>query len=199
MEYEQKIVEAIEEGKIVRVTEHYARREGLPILRRSPSMDALSQHSLPEEKMRKLKSEYKLDIHETLKKKPSWKEKQVMSELLENFNWIIRTERRKKNISRSQLAKMVGESEDDIKMLEYGVLPKDDFILINKVQQALNVNLRKDGKDFSKSLPDLMRNAQPGQRTSVLDRLKKLKEAEKQKAQSGSLSGSEIEILDEEI
>ena len=42
-------------------------------------------------------------------------------------------------------------------MVEAGFLPSNDFVLINKVQQALGINLRKDKKDFSKSANEMMK------------------------------------------
>lgn len=190
MSYDEKIVEAIEDGKIVRVPESYARRESLPILRRSAVEEMSKNPQQVQEKNKRMQSDYKVDIMEKLKKKTSWKEKQVLSELLENFNWIIKTERRKKGLTRKQVAQMISESEDNIKMLEYGTLPTDDFVLINKMQKFYGVNLRKDGKDFSQSAQDLMR------KTS--ERNAQFKVPSKKDAPEEKISGDEIQIIDDE-
>ncbi len=190
MSYEERIVEAIEDGKIVRVTENYARREGIPILRRPETLQ--QRTPLPPEKVKKIQAEFKTDLMDALKKKPSWKEKQVLSELVENFHWKIKTERMKRGLTRKQLASMLNEKEEKIKLIEYGTMPSEDFVLINKIQNVLKINLRKDGKDFSQSINDLMKKTEAeSKRTFVLEQLKKQKEK--------SNSKSEIEILDNEI
>ncbi len=64
-------------------------------------------------------------------------------DLIENFHWIIMRERRAKHISREQFAKDIAESETLIKMIEQGVLPENDNLIINKIEGYLSVNLRK--------------------------------------------------------
>ncbi len=183
--YEDNTVEAIEEGKIVKVPESYARREGLPILRRSLSQTY--QQKIPSylEKKERPKTESRIDFMSKLKKSPTWKEKQVLSELINNWQWHIRTERRKKGITRKQLAELVNETESNIKMLEFGCLPSEDFVLINKVQKVLGINLRKDQKDFNQSLQDMMQSKEP---TKV-----------KTNQSADELLGKDIDILDKEF
>ncbi|MEK6800728.1 MAG: helix-turn-helix domain-containing protein [Nanoarchaeota archaeon] len=180
----EKMVEAIEDGRIVSVTENYAKRENLPILKRETIKEIKNfgdpkVGKVPTSMMGKGK-EHPLEY---LKKPMNWKEKQVLSELIENFHWHIRTERRKKGVTRKQLSKMIGESEESIEKIEFGVLPSTDFVLINKIQQALSINLRKDGKDFSKSVSQMIPKDS-----------KKQGENEKFKHIS---SNREIEILDD--
>ena len=192
MNFEQdntnEFVEAIEEGKIVRVSEKYAKREGLPILRKQQVIQFQRTTSqLHQTKLKSMLEQDKRHPTDYLKRKPEWKEKQVISELVDNFNWTIKSERRKKGITRSQLAKLINEPENNIKMLEFGVLPSPDFLLINKIQNALNINLRKDGRDFSKPpASDILSQA----KTKMMK-----KEDEKEKT---SVSGAEIEIDYEE-
>lgn len=149
----ERLVVAIEDGRIVRVSEDYARREGLTILRR-PSY--AQDKSTSEAEKKKNMQEFRPHILDTLKKPVGWKEKQVLSELVDNFHWLIKTERKKRNLSRSQLAKIIEEPEDVIKILEFGKLPSNDFVILNKVQKTLNINLRKDGRDFSRSIKDMI-------------------------------------------
>src|SRR3989344_3162070 len=177
----ERIVEAIEDGRIVRVSEDYARREGLTILRR-PSY--AQDKSTSETERKKITQEFRPHILDTLKRPTGWKEKQVLSELVDNFHWLIKIERKKRNLSRSQFAKTIEESEDAIKILEFGKLPSNDFIILNKVQKALNINLRKDGKDFSRSIKDMV------------DENKKMKKSAP--AEKDSLLGGDIEIIGED-
>jgi len=182
---ETMFVEAIEDGKIVSVSEKYAREEGLPILRR-PSVKPLHPSPAQEPQSTKdIRKESRLDFLDRLKKPADWKEKQVLNELLENFHWHIRVERKKKGITRKNLAQMVGESEETIRTIEYGRLPIKDFVLVNKIQSALKINLRKDGKNYN----------QPA--SEMLERPKKF--SLKNQDSQNDLSGSDIEILEDEI
>ncbi len=146
----ERIVEAIENGKIVSVSESYARRESLPILKRPQINRNSEEHKNVGKVPTSMMMRGKEHPMEYLKKPHTWQEKQVLSELVENFHWVIRSERRRKGITRKQLSKLSGESEESIQKLEFGILPSPDFVLINKIQQALGVNLRKDGRDFNK-------------------------------------------------
>ena len=76
----------------------------------------------------------KINLKEEIKPRP---------DLIENFHWVIMRERRAKHISREQFAKDLGESETLIKMVEQGVLPENDNLIINKIEGYLNINLRK--------------------------------------------------------
>ena len=51
-------------------------------------------------------------------------------------------------MSRKQVASSIACTENDLKMMENGVLPSNDFVLVNKLQSYYSINLRKDGKDF---------------------------------------------------
>ena len=146
-DYMGKMVDAIEDGKIVRVTEEYAKQEGLFILRK-PKQPFDPNEIATRNAIKKRFSEEKSYDLESLRRPLGWSKTQVVLELVENFQWQISTARRSKNISRRQLANAVGESENTIKMLENGILPYNDFILLNKVQEYLGINLRKDGKTF---------------------------------------------------
>ena len=104
----QDYVEAIEEGKIVKVTEEYAKLEGLPILRRYTPQKV-------QEKKKQEKTTYLLfdDFRKPLKPKS-----QVLLELIENFHWQISKKRREFGLTRRQLAQKINEPEYYIKMLE---------------------------------------------------------------------------------
>lgn len=187
MEDPYKIVEAIESGKIVKVPEFYAKREGLIILKK-PEIQPSPSPSYLEEKQERTKS-----LTDYMKKKPDWREKQVMSELVENFHWQIRAARRQKGLSRKQLARLANASDEDLQVLESGRLPTNDFILINKVQKALNLNLRNDGKDFTSTTEEILEKAK--QKQMQKERIRQLTRRDNE----SQISGQEIEILDDEI
>ena len=184
----QDYVEAIEEGKIVKVTEEYAKLEGLPILRRYTPQKV-------QEKKKQEKTTYLLfdDFRKPLKPKS-----QVLLELIENFHWQISKKRREFGLTRRQLAQKINEPEYYIKMLENGILPKDDFVIINKIQSALNINLRKDQKDFSQSPRSLIKD-EPKQEKSRQKEITKEKDENKLQTNDkelNDLTGSDVEIIE---
>ena len=99
---DQDIVEAIEEGKIVRVSESYAKREGLPILRKSrliPAQEKVISQEAKKTIQKEFRDERSKRLLDYLRKPVDWKEKQVILELIPNFNWEIAKARRTKAIS----------------------------------------------------------------------------------------------------
>lgn len=174
-------VEAIEEGKIVRVSEKYAIMEGLPILKK------------PQIKIKKPRPDPNEEEHLTLEdfRKPlNWQKSQVISELVENFHWKISKKRKELGLTRKQVATAIAETENNIKLIENGILPKSDFIIINKLQSYLKINLRKDQQDFSRQMRDLIEQNQKASN--------KEKDTQKQKHLTGteSLLGDDIEIIE---
>lgn len=172
---ENELVEAIEEGRIVKVSEDYAKREGLPILRKQQPKITKPQKKETEEK--------RLFIDD-LRKPLNWKKSQVMAELVDNFQWEVAKKRRQLGITRKQLAASISEPEYVLKLIENGILPKDDFIIINKLQARLNLNLRKDKKDF----------IQPAR--NLLDEQKE--EAREPIQENENLLGNDIQPIDED-
>ncbi len=152
---ELEYVEAIEDGRIVKVTEYYARREGLFILRKVSGEEISKPKIQPYElkTRRERKEEEKLRF-EDFRKPLNWRKNQVISELKDNFQWSVVSERKRRNMTRKQLADKVGVSENEIKLIENGLLPANDFVLVNKIQSTLGINLRKDGNNFTSSARD---------------------------------------------
>jgi ribosome-binding protein aMBF1 (putative translation factor) len=180
----ERLVEAIEEGKIVRVSENYARKEGPPILRK-PKLVQIQETvpKIPEK--RKSKDDEKLNqlSHDLSKRPLNWRKNQIFDELVENFHWQISKARKSLGLTRKQLADLINEKEETIKMLEYGTLTVNDFVLINKVQAILGINLRKDKLDINKSMHDMIKEGEP---------------FHEKKIEEETLSGSEIEIFEDE-
>jgi len=151
---EEIFVEAIEDGKIVRVSESYAKREGLPIIKKS-KMQEMQERIMQQGPLSKnIQEERQKLIY--ARPHSNWKDRQIVSELKENFHWHIRIARKNRGLSRKQLAKLINEPEESIKLLESGILPTKDFVLINKIQEKLGLNIRKDGKDYTKSLGEMI-------------------------------------------
>ena len=147
----ENLVEAIEDGKIVKVTEDYARKEGLLVIKRPELKPKFEKSNKMDPRSGMLRFE--------LYRRPLRKvQNNVLASLLENFHWVITQKRKQRGLTRKQFAQVLGETEETIKFLENGILPADDYILINKVQSYLGVNLRKDGIDFDKPVRQLIRD-----------------------------------------
>ena len=149
---DRDLVEAIEEGKIVRVTERYARLEGLPVLRKTK----IELQTPKIQTLIKNKQEQTLSLDDL--RKPL-KPNQVTSELIDNFHWEISKRRRQLYLTRKQLADKINEPENNLKLIENGVIPANDFKIINKIQNMLQINLRKDQKDFAQSPRSLLKES----------------------------------------
>jgi ribosome-binding protein aMBF1 (putative translation factor) len=155
-------VDAIEEGKIVRVSEEYARREGLLIIRKKVESNPVLQ-PVPLGQLRRAERRAKPQVEE-FRKPLDYRKNNVIAELKENFQWDITKKRREKNLSRRQLAFMVGESEDVIISLENGFLPRDDFVLLNNVERVLGINIHKNATPATVTLNQLSKS-QPHKET----------------------------------
>lgn len=138
---EKKIVEAIHEGRIIKVYEEDAIREGLFILKKYEEKPAFAVKGKEEEK--------KL-LFDDFRKPLRWKSNNVAAELKENFHWDIVRKRKDRGLGRKQVASAIGCSENDLKSLENGILPSNDFVLINRLEQYYKINLRK-GSGFNES------------------------------------------------
>ena len=179
-------VDAIEEGKIVRVHKDYALKEGLLILRKSLATSGLS--SVEEKKKKEVEvHSSKVPRMEEFRKELSWKKSSVVQDLVDNFHWEISKRRRERGISRTQLAKLTGVHEREIRMLETGIVPHEDFVLINKIQEILVVNLRKDKQDYVGSMRALVDE-------SNSESVEKKKE--KKSEDKGELFGEGIELVE---
>ncbi len=165
MSYKEPVyVEAIRDGEIIRVPESVALEEDLFILRKlggTPQQQKpLSQFMTPVAKKESvvsarggasLFSEWKLG-------KFGVKKNNVIQDLVPNFHWQISSNRKQKNLTRHKLAEMIRASENDVKMIELGELPADDFVLISRIEQLFGINLRKHGASIaSVSLADLQK------------------------------------------
>lgn len=182
----EKQVDAIKEGKIVRVSEAYARKENLLILRK-PKITQI-QENVPKipQRTKEEREEKKNKLSLDLTKRPlNWRKNQIFDELIENFHWKISKIRKNMGLTRKQLANLVKEKEETIKLLEYGTLIVNDFVLINKVQDVLGINLRKDKLDINKSMHDMIKTDSE-ETEELID------------SDAENLHGSDIQIFDDD-
>jgi ribosome-binding protein aMBF1 (putative translation factor) len=76
---------------------------------------------------------------------------QTPSDIIPNFHWTIQRIRRARKISREEFAKGIGEPESTVRMIEQGLLPEENYKIINKIEGFLKISLRKQG---SSGFPD---------------------------------------------
>lgn len=210
----EKLVEAIKEGEIVRVFESQARQEELFILRRVPEISeaAVTETKTPASRTLDLTSKYKDGLRRDVPRVETWrkapyKRNNVVNELKENFHWDILKKRRVIGLSRKQLANRVGESEDKLKIVESGNLPEDNFSLVIKIEQALQINLRKDKPlNSGVTLAELQKMDEPKARfemdkASGLDKEKtrSMKAVERVKAGKDEREEKEESVFGEDI
>lgn len=148
----KRYVDAIEDGKIVRVSEEYAKKEGLFILQK---LDEKKEISSSNYQRKEQKNEVFIGMN-SLRRPLRRNENDLTSSLVDNFHWIILEKRRSKNMTRKQLAIALSVNENDLKMVENGILPSRDYVLIRKIEEFFGINLRKDSIN-APSLMDLDR------------------------------------------
>lgn len=186
------MVDAIDDGRIVRVPEKYAIREGLPILRKKEFsfLAGPEKQEVMKEVSRKERSQS--DRMDILRRPLKKLQNNVLASLVDNFHWQIIGKRREFGLRRKQVAERISVSENDIKMIENGVLPKDDFVLINKIEQLFGVNLRKEGMPAGKSASF----SKGDKLIEVPKRLTRFeqRQLERQKEEQERLTGNGIEI-----
>ena len=141
IDYSTPMVDAIEEGRIVRVSAEYAKREGLLILRKTVEEVKQVVPGKKEDNTRKNKGFIGM---EDLRKPLSIKNNELMKELIENFHWTLVQKRKARSMTRKKLADTIGETEVNVKMIENGVLPANNFILVNKLENFYGISLRKN-------------------------------------------------------
>ena len=141
IEYSEALVDAIEDGRIVRVSADYAQREGLLVLRKPIEDVKPASSGKREDTIRKNKGFIGM---EDLRKPLSTKNNEILRELIENFHWTLVQKRKGRLLTRKKVADALGESELNIKMIENGVLPANNFILINKLESYYGISLRKN-------------------------------------------------------
>jgi len=164
-----RLFEAIsfKEKGIIQICESCSKRENIPLVRRPTTFQLKEAEKSSTQKVydvlanaRRQKDDFK-----EIKAKESEKEQENINlknlvnrnyekfipmekkprlDLIDNFHWVIMRARRLKKLTQEQLAHDLSESEAAIKMAEQGILPEDDYRLLNKLESFLSIRLRKD-------------------------------------------------------
>ncbi len=163
-----RLFDAISKDGVVQICEECSRQDSLPIIKRpttfqlkaaeTPSsvyerlsrmrgldpVEHMEKFSKVPVRKRALSSREEVSMRQLVEKNYKEKEKSApRADLVDNFNWVIQRARRLKKITQDQLAREIGESEAVIIMAERGVLPEDDYRLINKLEGYLGIKLLK--------------------------------------------------------
>ncbi len=186
-------VEAIKDGEIIRVPESVAIEEDLFILRRLGAPPQQPTASVQSPAVRRESSQKNASIISEWKLgKFGMKKNNVLQDLVPNFHWQISSYRKKMNMSRAKLAQMINASELEVKMIELGELPADDFVLISRIEQLFGLNLRKYAQSTaSVNLADLQK------RRVESDKKKASNLFDKKDLNKAGLSGAEIDIIED--
>jgi len=181
IEEEVRLFDGIYVNESVKVCEKCSLIENIPIIK----LPGREQLKIAESKYgvyNRLKSMAGIDnekkqknVYEELReieKNPSLeKPEEIPLKLVDNFNWIIQHERRRRKMSHKQLAREIGESETAVRLLERNNFPENVFPLIRKLEQFLRVRLIKPSPE------ELIRKEREG-REKQLEKLRIKQESE---------------------
>ena len=107
-----------------------------------------------------------------------------------------------RGMTRKQFAEAIRASENDVKMIENGVLPSPDFVLINKIEQLFGITLRKNPvyAQASQKLASIAQEERkPRQQRDFRQVVEKVRqEKDSAIAKPAEQMVEEIEIVDEE-
>ncbi len=187
--YDEIVVEVIKDGQIMRVPKSQAEEEELFILNTPSKQEIYAQANVP---MPAKKNHLTLDLTPKDKAAKDSLRQRIANSLEDNFHWKLSRMRREKGISRMQLAKTIGDSEDNIKRLELGELDSNSIVLITKLEEALGISLRKDKDAFNSARKMLEENQAEKFREERRNESKKKIE----KADADAWVGGDIEIID---
>ncbi len=151
-----RLYDAISGKGIVKICSDCASIEKIPIIRKpTDNQIAESQRQKSVRDMLtganrgKLLARREISLRELVDRNLKERLAKQPSDLIDNFHWTIQRIRRNKKVTREQFAKGIGESEATVRMLEQGILPNNDYKLVNKVESYLGVTLRKAGSSTS--------------------------------------------------
>lgn len=159
-----KLLDAVYENDIVKICEECSLLENIPVIRK-PSSEQLNESEKPftlRERMRRMariedKPEKHLPSLDSLRKPKDYrqileekhqlaKKRNIPLNLIDNFNWHILMARKKRKMTRSQLANAISESETAIRMIEEKEMPDDALLMINKIEQFFGIKLKKESE-----------------------------------------------------
>ncbi len=151
-----KLFDAISNRGLVKICEDCASREDIPIVKRPTENQILESKTPGSKSIRdRLKNMQRNNfsikeptLRDLVDKKFKANDIRAPSDLRENFHWTIQRIKRARKITREEFAKAIGESEANIRLIEQGILPNNDYKIINKIESYLKINLRKGSSGY---------------------------------------------------
>lgn len=150
-----RLFDAVYEGKMGRICERCAIIENIPVIKK-PSTEQIKESERGirvYDRMKRLsgiktpvKQEtfFREDRLKELERQPQLELPEIEKlNLIDHFHWEIMKVRRKKGLTQQKLAETLGESEIVIRMIENAKLPENAEVIIKKIEQFLQINLRK--------------------------------------------------------
>ncbi len=148
-----KLYDVISNRGVVKMCENCATLEKLPIIRK-PTDNQITEAQRPRQTSirdrltgmsRGMLAGRETSLRELVDRNIKSKQIQSHPDLIDNFHWTIQRIRRNRKITREEFAKGIGESEATVRMIEQGILPDNNYTILNKVEGYLRVSLRKSG------------------------------------------------------
>ena len=140
---------AISNKGIVKICEHCASIEHFPIIKKPVENQAIPQRQVSVkdrlDRMNRASAVQEINLRELIDKNLKTKRMQNYPDLIDNFHWTIQRIRRARKITREQFSKGICEPESNVRMIEQGILPGNDYKIINKIESYMGVALRKPG------------------------------------------------------
>lgn len=157
-----RLFDAVGDEGIVKVCESCSFDESVPVIKKPTTFQLKEAERRPQTYERFSKAaEMRLSEESSVKKADLQKQEMTLRELvdrnfvskaenskpredlIDNFHWALMRARRSKKLSQKQLAEELAESEAAIKMAEDGILPEDDYRLVNKLETFLGIKILK--------------------------------------------------------
>lgn len=177
---------------IIKLCSNCAAMEGLPVIKKptEAQLNPVYRHISVKDRLTNMNksnlARQEVSLRDLVDKKFKDRGIQAHPDLIDNFHWTIQQVKRIKKITREQFAKGIGESEANVKMIEQGFLPENDYKIVNKIEGFLGISLRKAGRS---GFPD---TSQASSKRFVLDNSLISKEEQHQKELPKKFSSNEI-------
>ena len=151
MGIENDAVKVIWEGEVVNSCKTCAMREGMPIVKKATQeqVDASNVHYSVRERMERMSNRKPTVMreqaitHKNLARLHFPTVRQNHEDLIENYDWTLRTARRRKKLSIAQLALTSGLIPEDIQKLESGQIVNNLEPIATRLENTLGIVLLK--------------------------------------------------------
>ena len=213
-----RLFDAISDEGLVKICEKCSQEEHIPIIRRPTTFqleEAERKQTFYEKATVSLNKSFEREVPEKQKQEVTLREivdrnyeqrvsKEVgpRPEMINNFHWVIMRARRMKKLTQAQLAKEIVESEAAIKMAEQGVLPEDDYKLVNKLENCLGIKIIRPEFAIKINPPKISKELSFGMgeaKILTIDDLRRLKEEKEAGDIRELVEIEEFDIIQEEV